>query len=245
MQSSRSRSIAGNVPAGMSPCGSHQRADDTSQACPTGARRARPGLSSRLPDMAHGDLAQTVALIGAARHGARPRPEGPAPARRRVRAYRRRRDRVRGLARASSDSSGSTRRLSRRARRRRGSRSSPSPPGSGAGAALVPVALLLAAPFRLPVDLGSQHAFLLIPFYAVLAAACLALARARRSAGARPRVPLLLACRSAAFVVLDAVSLLWAAISSRDGSSSRSSSSRSSRSGGRRPRAVGTGWRAR
>ena len=39
----------------------------------------------------------------------------------------------------------------------------------------VPVVVLVAAPFRLPVDLGSQHAFLLLPLYVVLAAASLAL----------------------------------------------------------------------
>src|SRR5881628_4163743 len=39
---------------------------------------------------------------------------------------------------------------------------------------LAPLALLVAAPFRIPVDLGSQHAFLLLPFYGVLAAAGLA-----------------------------------------------------------------------
>src|SRR5712691_7039478 len=31
--------------------------------------------------------------------------------------------------------------------------------------ALTPLVLLLAAPFRIPVDLGSQHAFLLLPLY--------------------------------------------------------------------------------
>jgi len=40
---------------------------------------------------------------------------------------------------------------------------------------VVPLALLLAAPFRIPVDLGSQHAFLLLPLYLVLTAALLAL----------------------------------------------------------------------
>ena len=40
---------------------------------------------------------------------------------------------------------------------------------------VVPVALLLAAPFRIPVELGSQDAFLLLPLYVVLAAASLAL----------------------------------------------------------------------
>ena len=39
---------------------------------------------------------------------------------------------------------------------------------------LTPIALLAAAPFRIPVDLGSQHAFLLLPLYGVLAAAVLA-----------------------------------------------------------------------
>src|SRR6266511_5228742 len=51
--------------------------------------------------------------------------------------------------------------------------------------ALTPVALLLAAPFRIPVDLGSQHAFLLLPLYGVLAAA--ALAFCWRAATSRPR----------------------------------------------------------
>ena len=41
--------------------------------------------------------------------------------------------------------------------------------------AIVPVAVLAAAPFRLPVDLGSQHAFLLLPLYLVLSGAVLAL----------------------------------------------------------------------
>jgi hypothetical protein len=69
--------------------------------------------------------------------------------------------------------------------------------------------LLLAAPFRLPVDLGSQHAFLLLPFYGVLAATCLALlVRAWR--GPVPAIPRLLAIPLAAFVCLDAASLLWA-----------------------------------
>jgi hypothetical protein len=76
-------------------------------------------------------------------------------------------------------------------------------------AALVPVVLLLAAPFRLPVDLGSQHAFLLLPLYAVLAAACLELL-ARASRGPVTAVPTILAVPAAAFVVLDCISLLWA-----------------------------------
>jgi putative inorganic carbon (hco3(-)) transporter len=74
---------------------------------------------------------------------------------------------------------------------------------------VVPVALLLAAPFRLPVDLGSQHAFLLLPLYGVLAAACLALL-VRAARGEVPSVPRLLAVPLAAFVALDAASLVWA-----------------------------------
>jgi O-antigen ligase len=63
--------------------------------------------------------------------------------------------------------------------------------------ATAPVALLVAAPLRLPVELGSQKAFLLIPLYGVLAAATVALAY---------RV-----LRSGDFlVVLSGISLLWA-----------------------------------
>ena len=60
----------------------------------------------------------------------------------------------------------------------------------------VPVALLLAAPFRIPVELGSQDAFLLLPLYVVLAAASLALLyrafprkSSRRSLSGSPRPP--------------------------------------------------------
>src|SRR5262245_27533649 len=76
-------------------------------------------------------------------------------------------------------------------------------------AAAVPVVLAIAAPFRLPVDLGSQHAFLLLPFYAVLAAACVALL-VQVARGPVRAVPWLLAIPAAAFVALDAASLLWA-----------------------------------
>ncbi len=75
--------------------------------------------------------------------------------------------------------------------------------------AVVPVALLVVAPFRLPVNLGAQQAFLLVPLYAVLAAAALALVvRAFREAV--PELPLGLAGAAAAFAALDGVSLLWA-----------------------------------
>ena len=42
--------------------------------------------------------------------------------------------------------------------------------------AVVPVALLAVAPFRIPVELGDEEAFLLLPLSLVLAAAVLALA---------------------------------------------------------------------
>ena len=42
--------------------------------------------------------------------------------------------------------------------------------------AVVPVALLVVAPFRVPVQLGEEEAFLLLPLYLVIAAAALALA---------------------------------------------------------------------
>jgi hypothetical protein len=74
---------------------------------------------------------------------------------------------------------------------------------------VLPVALLLAAPFRLPVNLGGQQAFLLVTLYVVLASASLALV-VRSFRGSVPGLPLGLAGAAAAFAVLDAVSLLWA-----------------------------------
>lgn len=75
--------------------------------------------------------------------------------------------------------------------------------------AAVPVALLAAAPFRVPVTLGSEEAFLLLPVYAVLASAVLALAY-RMLRGARPAPPpLLLGLPLATLVALTAASFLW------------------------------------
>lgn len=76
---------------------------------------------------------------------------------------------------------------------------------------LVPLAVLVAAPFRLQVDLGSQqNKFLLLPLYGVLAAAALALvARIARAGPVRP-LPPVLAVPVAAFMAFDALSLLWA-----------------------------------
>jgi putative inorganic carbon (hco3(-)) transporter len=74
--------------------------------------------------------------------------------------------------------------------------------------AVTPVVILLAAPFRIPVDLGAQHAFLLLPLYGVLAAAVLAfcwLALVSEPRG----IPLFLAAPVAAFIALTGISLLW------------------------------------
>lgn len=86
-----------------------------------------------------------------------------------------------------------------------------------AGAALLvrypaatPVAVLLAAPFRLPVDLGSQHAFLLIPLYVVLAAAALAFAYRVLRGSVVHTIPFWLAVPAAALIAWISVSLLWA-----------------------------------
>jgi O-antigen ligase len=73
----------------------------------------------------------------------------------------------------------------------------------------VPVALLAVAPFRVPIELGSEEAFLLLPLYFVLAAAVLALAY-RMLRGARPEpAPFLLSVPLAAFVAFAASSFLW------------------------------------
>jgi hypothetical protein len=74
--------------------------------------------------------------------------------------------------------------------------------------AFTPVALLLTAPFRIPVDLGAQHAFLLLPLYAVLAAAALAFLWRALASPPRP-VTWALALPVAAFIALYEISLLW------------------------------------
>jgi O-Antigen ligase len=74
----------------------------------------------------------------------------------------------------------------------------------------VPVALLLAAPFRIPVELGSQDAFLLLPLYVVLAAASLALLYRAFRAEALATIPLWLAVPASGFIAWAAASLLWA-----------------------------------
>ena len=75
--------------------------------------------------------------------------------------------------------------------------------------AVVPVLLLCAAPFRIPVRLGAEDAFLLLPLYLVVAAAALALAyRIARGEHAAPP-PYALALPIAAFVTFAATSFLW------------------------------------
>jgi O-antigen ligase len=74
----------------------------------------------------------------------------------------------------------------------------------------VPVALLAAAPFRIPVDLGSQHAFLLVPLYVVLAGASVALLYRAVRGGDLPPLSRWVALPAAAFVGWAALSLLWA-----------------------------------
>jgi len=75
---------------------------------------------------------------------------------------------------------------------------------------VVPVALLLAAPFRIPVELGSQDAFLLLPLYVVLAAASLALIYRAFQAEELTTIPIWLAAPATAFIGWAALSLLWA-----------------------------------
>jgi O-antigen ligase len=70
-------------------------------------------------------------------------------------------------------------------------------------------ALLLAAPFRIPISLGDQRAFLLLPFYAVASAASLALLwRLLQGEGLRS-LPRVLSLPLAAFTAFYALSLFW------------------------------------
>ncbi len=75
---------------------------------------------------------------------------------------------------------------------------------------VVPVALLAVAPFRIPIELGEEEAFLLLPLYLVLAASTLALAYRTLLRRERPTPPpFLLALPLAALVAFSATSYLW------------------------------------
>jgi O-antigen ligase len=76
--------------------------------------------------------------------------------------------------------------------------------------AAAPVALVLVAPFRFSVGLGSQQAFLLVPLYAVLVAAAAAFAYHVLRGQAVPNMPLLIAAPTSLLVALAGISLLWA-----------------------------------
>ena len=72
-----------------------------------------------------------------------------------------------------------------------------------------PVALLAVAPFRIPVGLGDEDAFLLLPLYLVLTGSVLALAYRMLRGAVPPPVPRLLGLPLAAFVGFAATSYLW------------------------------------
>jgi hypothetical protein len=76
--------------------------------------------------------------------------------------------------------------------------------------AAAPIALLIVAPLRFSIGLGSQQAFLLVPLYAVLAAAAAAFAYHVVRGQAVLGVPLLIAGPTSALAALAGLSLLWA-----------------------------------
>ena len=75
--------------------------------------------------------------------------------------------------------------------------------------AAVPLALLLVAAFRIPVELGAQEAFLLVPLYAVLAASVIGLLVRLFHGEEPPALPRALSLPATAFIALSGVSLLW------------------------------------
>ena len=75
--------------------------------------------------------------------------------------------------------------------------------------AVTPVVLLAVAPFRVPVELGEEEAFLLIPLYVVLAATVIALAVRMLRGEHPPAVPFQLALPISAFVTFASISFLW------------------------------------
>jgi O-antigen ligase len=73
----------------------------------------------------------------------------------------------------------------------------------------IPIVILAVAPFRISVEVGEQRAYLLVPLYAVLAAALLALVVRAWRGELGQRLPNVLAVPAAAFILLAGVSLLW------------------------------------
>jgi hypothetical protein len=73
----------------------------------------------------------------------------------------------------------------------------------------VPVALLAAAPFRISTSVGTQKAYLLDPLYVVLAASVLALVVRVIRGQADRALPRLIAIPAAVFVAYAGLSLLW------------------------------------
>jgi putative inorganic carbon (HCO3(-)) transporter len=75
--------------------------------------------------------------------------------------------------------------------------------------AATPVVLLAVAPFRVPIELGEEEAFLLLPLYAVLASTVVALAVRMLRGEHPPATPLFLALPIAAFVTFASISFMW------------------------------------
>ena len=75
--------------------------------------------------------------------------------------------------------------------------------------AAFPVALLAAVPIRIPITLGDEEAFLLLPLYAVLGAGGIALVYRALLRGEWRPLPLLLAAPTAGLVGFAALSLVW------------------------------------
>ena len=76
--------------------------------------------------------------------------------------------------------------------------------------AAAPIALLVVAPLRFSVGLGSETAFLLLPLYAVLVGAGAALAYRVLRKGDFSAIPYLIAVPTSVLVALAGISLLWA-----------------------------------
>src|ERR1044072_5364914 len=72
--------------------------------------------------------------------------------------------------------------------------------------AAAPIALVVVAPFRLSVGLGSEEAFLLVPLYAILVAAGGALAYRILRTSVFPAVPYLIAAPTSVLVALSGIS---------------------------------------